>query len=169
MLNLILTKSISRSCKPSKMQLRLCHCGYVHLWLWQQGNWDSINRLYQTTTKKPNPGYRTQDHRPASISPSASSCLTKHHITNLSRFVNIFKDVHFNQSDIVLSFDVVSLFTNIPSSQSNAYKLISPWQHKPQVLDLLINCLSSSSFRWRNHLYEQIAEAAIGSPLFLEK
>ena len=44
--------------------------------------------------------------------------LKQYHITNLSQFVNIINDIHLGQTDILESFDKVSLFTNIPKKET---------------------------------------------------
>ena len=83
--------------------------------------------------------------------------LTPYHITNSSQFVDIIKDLKLSQSDILVSFDVVSLFTNIPTKEAC---LITKerLQADPAITDrtsltpeqvhkLLLTCVSSSCFK----------------------
>ena len=84
--------------------------------------------------------------------------LTEHHINNTSKLVDIIKHIHLRPTDILVSFDVVSLFTNIPIEEACNIANQS-LQAEPtltdrtsltpeQVHDLLITSVYASSFRW---------------------
>ena len=44
--------------------------------------------------------------------------LTQHHVSNSSQFIEITRDLTLQPSDILISFDVVSLFTNVPTTET---------------------------------------------------
>ena len=62
------------------------------------------------------PTYNTARHLTKILHPLVGR--TPHHITNSSQFVDIIKDLKLSQSDILVSFDVVSLFINIPTKEA---------------------------------------------------
>ena len=75
----------------------------------------------------------------------------------------------------MVSFDVVSLFTNVPISDTTTItkdRLAADPALKDrtdltpeQLHDLLLTCVKSSSFRWRDKFFEQSAGASMGSPI----
>ena len=80
-----------------------------------------------------------------------------------------------SESDIMVSFDVVSLFTIVPVEE--ALQVISNLLHQdetlmdrtaisaPDLCHLIEQCLKSTYFRFGELFYEQVEGAAMGSPL----
>ena len=80
-----------------------------------------------------------------------------------------------SNNDLLVSFDVESLFTSVPVKDACAIilnrlefdtTLSDRTQLSPvEIHDLLEMCLNSTSFRWRDTFYRQTEGAAMGSPL----
>ena len=102
-------------------------------------------------------------------------CNTQHHVLNSSSFIQEIKDLRLDPNDDLISFDVVSLFTNVLVDETcniiNQKLLddISLHEHTQlsvdEIIDLLKLCLSNTCFQWRDGFYEQTSGAAMGSPL----
>ena len=100
---------------------------------------------------------------------------TQHHVLNSSSFIQEIKDLRLDPNDVLISFDVVSLFTNVPVDETcNIIKQkllddISLHERTQlsvdEIIDLLKLCLSNTCFQWRDSFYEQTSGAAMGSPL----
>ena len=100
---------------------------------------------------------------------------TQHHVLNSSSFIQEIKDLRLDPNDVLISFDVVSLFTNVPVDETcNIIKQkllddISLHERTQlsadEIIDLLKLCLSNTCFQWRDGFYEQTSGAAMGSPL----
>ncbi|XP_022090187.1 uncharacterized protein LOC110979033 [Acanthaster planci] len=75
----------------------------------------------------------------------------------------------------MVSFDVVSLFTCVPTSDTSTIasdRLQADTSLKDrtdltpnQLQDLLTTCVDSASFQWRDKFYEQTAATSMGSPI----
>ncbi len=77
----------------------------------------------------------------------------------------------------MVSFDVVSLFTNVPVDETcsiikeklledtNLHKRTQLHVSVEEIVELLKLCLSTTCFQWRDDFYEQTSGAAMGSPL----
>ena len=101
--------------------------------------------------------------------------LTQHHVSNSSQFVEITRGLTLQPSDILVSFDVVSLFTNVPTTETCLLvkdRLIQDLSlddrtslTPDQIHDLLLTCVSSSCFQFQGKFYEQTAGTSMGSPL----
>ncbi|XP_062557238.1 uncharacterized protein LOC134222111 [Armigeres subalbatus] len=93
-------------------------------------------------------------------------------ITDSFDFVNYINRVTLPQGYVLVSFDVVSLFTNIPKDLV-IRDIITNWDDIQQAtnicLDLLLEmvefCLDTSYFCFRNKFYIQTFGTAMGSPL----
>ena len=100
---------------------------------------------------------------------------TQYHVLNSSSFIQEIKDLCLDPNDVLISFDVVSLFTNVPVDETcNIIKQkllddISLHERTQlsvdEIIDLLKLCLSNTCFQWRDSFYEQTSGAAMGSPL----
>ena len=119
------------------------------------------------------PTYNTAKHLTKILQPLVGN--TPHHVTNSSQFVKHIQHLTLQPNDIMVSFDVVSLFTNVPTGEA-CFIAKERLQHDPtlcdrtalspcQIHDLLLTCVSSSSFRWRDKFFEQTAGTSMGSPL----
>ena len=67
-----------------------------------------------------------------------------------------------NEEDILLSLDVVSLFTKIPINE--VVEVIKEISSK-EISSLVEICLRSTFFTFRGSIYEQMEGVAMGSPL----
>ena len=100
---------------------------------------------------------------------------TIHHVKNSEEFAKFTRDLVLHPDEIMVSFDVVSLFTNVPTEDACniAWERLSEdgsLQDRTdltpdQIADLLKFCVSSSSFRWRQEFFEQSEGTSMGSPI----
>ena len=101
-----------------------------------------------------------------------SSC---HHVINSRHFIKKINNINIGPTDLLVSFDVESLFTNVPVTEAcdiiktrlqqdtilDTRTALSP----EQIHDLLLTCLNETSFQWRDGYNKQLQGAAMGSPL----
>ena len=97
------------------------------------------------------------------------------HVRNSADFTNQIHHISFQETDIMASFDVVSLFTKIPVDE--ALHVISQRLQQddtlkdrtsipiPDLCALVELCLKSTYFQFGESFYEQVEGAAMGSPL----
>ncbi|XP_071801296.1 uncharacterized protein [Asterias amurensis] len=101
--------------------------------------------------------------------------LTEHHVSNSTQFVDITRNLTLQPTDIMVSFDVESLFTNVPTDEA-CFLAKERLSHDPslpdrtglspdQIHDLLYTCVSSSCFQFQGKYYEQTAGTSMGSPI----
>ncbi len=119
------------------------------------------------------PTYNLAQHLTKILKPLVGN--TQHHVLNSSSFIQEIKDLHLGPNDVMVSFDVVSLFTNVPVDETCNIirgKLLEDTNlHERtqlsvvEIVDLLKLCLSTTCFQWRDDFYEQTSGAAMGSPL----
>ena len=117
--------------------------------------------------------YNFAQHLAQIVKPLAGD--TSHNVFNSATFVDEIKDIHLNDNDIFVSFDVISIFTNVPVDETCGIvkrKLLAENQlasrtslSVDEIVDLLKLCLLSTCFQWRNTFYEQTNGAAMGSSL----
>jgi len=98
-------------------------------------------------------------------------------VTDTFQFVNEVQSLEINRGDILVSYDVTSLFTNVPldeTIQILADKAFNDdWFNKTQELNLsrdqLIKLLNAATknqlFQFNGNLYEKTDGIAMGSPL----
>ena len=79
-----------------------------------------------------------------------------------AHFVQRISDLRIESEDILVSFDVVSLFTNVPVMESMNY--LSELFSK-DIVDLFRECLTTTYFLWNGEYYQQRDGVAMGSPL----
>ena len=86
------------------------------------------------------------------------------YIKNSFHFLQKLKDFNITPNSLLVSFDVVSLFTNIPLSET--FEILKN-KHKtsPNTLSLIQHCTSNTYFSFQNCLFKQIKGAPMGSPL----
>jgi len=83
-------------------------------------------------------------------------------IKDSNDFVKLIKNKRVDKDDILVSFDVVSLFTKIPLDEAvHVIKMAT----NPETTKLAEICLRSTFFSFQDHYYEQISGVAMGSPL----
>ena len=100
---------------------------------------------------------------------------TEHHLENTKDLVDTMKDFRLQDNETLVSFDVVSLFTNIPVEKALEViktKLESDKTLKRRtnltvtdILDLLGFVLTTTYFKFNGNLYKQKFGTAMGSPV----
>ncbi|XP_022105762.1 uncharacterized protein LOC110987380 [Acanthaster planci] len=119
------------------------------------------------------PTYNTARHLTKILHPLVGN--TPYHIKNSDQFAQFINGLSLHPTDIMVSFEVVSLFTNVPTSEACTIAkdrllqdpLLSDQTNLTphQIHDLLISCISSSCFQWRDKFFEQSSGTSMGSPL----
>ncbi|XP_047989338.1 uncharacterized protein LOC125228720 [Leguminivora glycinivorella] len=92
---------------------------------------------------------------------------TSSFVKDSRHFVDILKDVKLEPDDIMVSFDVESLFTNVPVKEclEVVRTRLADNEILESVMVLLRNCLEGSYFLYRQKHYLQIDGVAMGSPV----
>ncbi|XP_071053515.1 uncharacterized protein [Onthophagus taurus] len=92
---------------------------------------------------------------------------TESYVRDSTHFVESVKGVKLDAGDMLVSFDVESLFTRVPVKDAveGLRRKLIPEGLPEYVPDLVEYCLSSTYFSWKGEFYEQFEEAAMGSPL----
>lgn len=90
--------------------------------------------------------------------------LTKSFVKDYSSFVEQLKGIKFDPGDILVSFDVVSLYTCVPIKE--AVEVINSLTDldTAQLVDIF---LTSTFFRYEGEFYEQTCKVSMGSPMSL--
>lgn len=119
------------------------------------------------------PCYRLAKMLARILSPLAGK--TTSHISNSTEFVKRVKETPVQGNDRMISFDVVSLFTNVPID--GALETISTLLENDDsyqdhtaipaadICSLTELCLRSTYFQFQDSFYEQVEGTAMGSPL----
>ena len=98
-----------------------------------------------------------------------------HHVPNSAGFINTIKGTTLQPSDMLVSFDVKSLFTNVSTDEAILVTK-SILEHDStlpertsltpdQIIDLLSTCVKSTYFQWRETYYQQSFGTPMGSPI----
>jgi hypothetical protein len=87
---------------------------------------------------------------------------TDSYIKDSRDFVELIKEEKIESKDMLISFDVVSLFTKIPLNE--AIQVINEVAD-PQTTKLAEVCLKSTFFSFQGEFFEQTSGVAMGSPL----
>lgn len=97
---------------------------------------------------------------------------TSYHIKNSSNFKDFIKQQTIPGDHVIISLDVESLYTNIPTDlalqiiENNWIKIKNLTSlNQSQFLKITKTCLDSSYFTFENKFYSQIKGLAMGSPL----
>ncbi|XP_025996818.2 uncharacterized protein LOC105198378 [Solenopsis invicta] len=86
------------------------------------------------------------------------------HIKNSIDFVNKIAKIKTKPNDILVSFDVVLLSTNVPVQYT--LDIIKKSDKLPaNFFPLIEHCLTSTYFQFQGEFFEQTSEAAMGSPV----
>ena len=100
---------------------------------------------------------------------------TDHHVKDSVDFTRSLLDLRLTRNEIMVSFDVESLFTSVPIKE--AMKIIEKRLKEDanlqdrtpisvvDIMKLLEFCLTTTYFRFRNIFYKQIEGLAMGSPI----
>ena len=106
------------------------------------------------------------------ISPPAGRTFS--YVRDSGDFIQKTKTIHMGDNDVLISFDVKSLFTKVPIDE--ALDVIGDRLETcddppdtplliPMIQQLLRLCLTSTYFMWYEEFYEQTDGAAMGNPL----
>jgi hypothetical protein len=106
------------------------------------------------------PTYRLAQHLAGLLSYHTGH--SPHHVKNSTDFVQTLNSLRVDPHDIMVSFDVVSLFTQVPISET--MDLLRPLFGE-NILPLFRHVLSTSYFTVNGEFYGQTDGVAMGSPL----
>jgi len=86
------------------------------------------------------------------------------HIINSTDFIQKIQKIRLHPADILVSFDVESLFTQVPIKDT--LDIIKSHMKFPLVIIPLIeHCLTTTYFSYNDQFYEQTSGADMGSPI----
>jgi hypothetical protein len=105
------------------------------------------------------PTYRLDKHLAGLLSTHTGN--SPHHVRNSVESVRTLSSFQVGPHDIMVSFNVVSLFTRVPIKDT--MDLLE--QHFENVLRLFCHVLTTSYFSFNGQFYEQLDGVAMGSPL----
>ena len=98
-----------------------------------------------------------------------------HHVQNTQDFIQQIKGIHLNPGQCIMSYDVKTFFTSVPTKPAtNIIKKLleqdQECQHRTpmtakNIICFLEFCLNSTYFMFQGKYYGQLAGAAIGSPI----
>ena len=96
----------------------------------------------------------------------------KHRLVNTEDFITKIRAEIINNTHELVSFDVKSLFTNIPLQLAieGMQKVLANYDDelpipKEEIIDLLKLCLESTFFPYNGNFYQQLHGTAMGSPV----
>jgi len=116
--------------------------------------------LRPTVSNIGTPTYQLSKHLSELLNPLTGK--SAHHVKNSFHSIEILKSLKIKPDDIMVSFDVVSLFTKVPVEES----LTLLRKHfKDEILALYKHALTSTYFCVDGQFYEQTDGVAMGSPL----
>ncbi|XP_069354553.1 uncharacterized protein [Maniola hyperantus] len=111
------------------------------------------------------PTYKVSRHMATILKPFTGN--TSSHVRDSRHFVHLIKNETISDTEIMVSFDVESLFTNIPVDEAS--QLIADFLKKSGAptgySDLSEFCLKNGYFSWRGDYYLQVDGVAMGSPI----
>jgi hypothetical protein len=87
---------------------------------------------------------------------------TAHHVKNSFHFTEILKSLQIKPGDLMVSFDVVSLYTEVPVEESLT---LLTQNINNEILALYKHVLTSTYFCIEGQFYNQMDGVAMGSPL----
>ncbi|XP_071441632.1 uncharacterized protein [Hetaerina americana] len=106
------------------------------------------------------PTYNLAKYLTGVLAPHVGNC--SHHVKNSADFINTLRGIHLNPSDIMISLDVVSLFTRVPLQETLS---LLEKKFDADTVKLFHHALTSTYFTFDNSYYEQKDGVAMGSPL----
>ena len=94
-------------------------------------------------------------------------------VNSTSSFIEKLKSFVFKTGDVLVSFDVVSLFTNVPLSETIELITDFLYSHKSKVrpplpksnFKKLLTCATSGLFMYKDKVYQQTDGVTMGNPL----
>nr|XP_023023996.1 uncharacterized protein LOC111512130 [Leptinotarsa decemlineata] len=93
---------------------------------------------------------------------SYSFCMLSHYISE--HLVDIIKNIKLNDTDILASLDIKSLYPSIPINEALA-TIRTDHSFPQHVTDLAEHCLKNTYFIFDNQIYKQVEGAPMGSSL----
>ena len=96
---------------------------------------------------------------------------SKHMLDSTSSFLDKLKEFVFRQNDILVSFDVVSLFTNVPLGETidmiaeHIYNSNTKPMFEKDVFKRLMKIATSGIFMYNGKCFKQVDGVTMGSPL----
>jgi hypothetical protein len=87
--------------------------------------------------------------------------LSEHHIRNSEDFMQKLHNINLQSTDILVNFDVVSVFTKVPLKDS----LQQLGQHFETSTMYLFRQALTSTYCYNGQFYNQTDRVAMGSPL----
>lgn len=100
---------------------------------------------------------------------------TEYAVKNSKEFVQSIKTKQLKPGEVMVSYDAVSLFTNVPIKETTEYirellNMDATLQNRTKLsVDDIVEgvnlCLTCTYFKWRDNFYEQIDGVAMGCPL----
>ena len=118
------------------------------------------------------PTYKLAKELTRIISPLAGNNFA--YVKDSGDFVEKIRNMQLSENDILVSFDVKSLFTQVPIEEAlevigrkleNHDDSLQTPLPLDSIKDLLRMCLTSTYFMWNEEFYEQEDGAAMGNPL----
>ena len=108
------------------------------------------------------PTYKLAQFLAKILQPTAERCAS--YVRNSQHFIERVKDIVLDPTDLLISFDVTSLFTMIPISEAieSIKKEMNP---SSDILDLIQHCLNNTYFSFNGNIYKQVQGAPMGSPI----
>ena len=88
-------------------------------------------------------------------------------VKNTEHFIEILQQMQLHPDDILVSFDVVSLFTRVPVQEALQIlqRHLGDNETSRETLKLTEHCITTTFFSFRDQVYVQKEGAAMGSPL----
>ena len=92
-----------------------------------------INSKYLIVSYRCSPTYNLAQHLTKLLHPLVGK--TPHHVPNSAGFVNTVKGIILQHSNVLMSFDIKSLFTNVPTDEAilMTKSMTRTWQHTPKT------------------------------------
>ena len=119
------------------------------------------------------PTYFLSKHLASILAPLVGN--TCHNVRNSTDFARFISSQTLGENEILVSFDVVSLFTKVPTDLATkvAHQRLTDDASLPghtsltpdDIITLLEFCLNATYFAFRNSFYQQVHGTAMGSPV----
>ncbi|XP_018574625.1 uncharacterized protein LOC108913546 [Anoplophora glabripennis] len=92
----------------------------------------------------------------------------EHHVKNARDFIDRIREIELQPGNILVSFDVTSLFTKVPVDEAleELHRRLIAEDKDESLMNLAKVCIKSTFFAFRDEFYEQTKGAAMGSALY---
>ncbi|XP_047525309.1 uncharacterized protein LOC125063126, partial [Pieris napi] len=111
------------------------------------------------------PTYKLAKHLVSILSPLRGH--TSAHVKDSYHFVETLRDLKLLHNETMVSFDIESLFTNLPLNDclDIIAKRLREQNMSPDYVDIVKHCLTSGYLMWKDEFYVQVDGVAMGSPV----